>query len=310
MEVLNSRCLDATPCQDDSIFNGRQFYENMLGSDTTHYMPSTFIMPSLNTHNNLGGNFHSSSASQIDPFGPMDPALNTWTSQSTSYFPPFDACSLSGIPINQERWEPAFTNSMAVSQNASEQKIEAMQNPDDQTPLGDSVTRSRSTSRFSPASEEVKSPSKRKQYTELDTTAGATEEPKTGRKRRRRKTKEKSPEEKKARDEIRLQRNRLAASKCREKKRKETEEIAEKFNVLKQENKLLAIRLQESKYERNRIITLLLRHQHCEHAPPDDYMADLLQRVAAEATEIQPSESAISRTSRRSSEASTTISRE
>jgi len=121
---------------------------------------------------------------------------------------------------------------------------------------------------------------KRKSEAVADATDGT--QPKPKKKRGPRKTKQKTEEEKRAKEERKLERNRMAASKCRQKKKVATEQMMENFNELERQNHWMKACLEEAKQDRNKILALLLEHKECNHPAIDKCLESQLARIAEE----------------------------
>jgi hypothetical protein len=293
MEVAGGSYFNTTPRMEDAISNERHGYENMFGSEAPIFTPSALFALDTNSHDDLNDILCGNFTSQLGSSGTMNIGSNASGAQGTSYSPYPDPLYTSGIQANQEPWGAEFANAVALSENVPEINREDMQYSEDQTRVDDIP----SPTRTSQNGLKGELATKRAPDTMIDAA-----EPKPKKKRGPRKRKEKSAEEKKAKADKKLERNRLAASKCREKK-KETGERTEKFHELERQNKFLKASLEQLRHERNEVITLLMQHKECGHASTDNCTESLLPRVAAEAP-IQYNGSAMARTSSQSSQAS------
>jgi hypothetical protein len=85
-------------------------------------------------------------------------------------------------------------------------------------------------------------------------------------KRRQRKRKRQlTPAEEEAKHRKFLERNRLAASKCRQKKKKQTDHLEEKKTILEGENRLLKLQLGEARDEVNILKNFIMMHASYNH---------------------------------------------
>ena len=257
---------------------GKTNYDNMFAMDPALFNPSVANSQDPSVHQDLDNIL---SSQFMDQFGSLTPGFGSWNAQGTGFTPYADASFANGLPVDQQAGAGSAIESMTSgfpqhfpAQNGEEMQamqFSANQHPDGPRPLMTTEPGQNAMS-ADPAA-------KRK----VDITADAADElPKPKKKRGPRKTKQKTEEEKRAKEERKLERNRMAASKCRQKKKVATEQMMENFNELERQNHWMKACLEEAKQERNRILALLLQHKECSHPAVDKCLESQLARIAEE----------------------------
>jgi len=94
-----------------------------------------------------------------------------------------------------------------------------------------------------------------------------TTPPKNSRQRKRKRKRQLTPAEEQAKRTKFLERNRLAANKCRRKKKRQADHLKEKKTTLEAENKLLKLQLGETRDEVNTLQNIIMMHALCDHLP-------------------------------------------
>jgi len=205
----------------------------------------------------------------------MNTGLNAWSAhdQGTAFSPYPDLSYSSGFPVGQQQYGAGLSSAAGPEQNSTQQNSAGIQ----ATPYGGGGEKSTVSG---PGAHVTKS-KKRKSDTATGTT-DPTAPAKVKKPRGPRKKKEKSAAEKKAREEKKLERNRMAASKCRQKKKVATDDMVERHGVLERDCNLKRAYLEELKKERNIILELLLEHKNCGHLDLDKCLESQLQRITEE----------------------------
>jgi bZIP transcription factor len=271
---------------------GKGSYESMFAIDPVLFDTSASISEDPSSHqdldNILGGQFLDQLGSGS---GMLTPGFSAWNTQGTAYSPYPDMSYTHALPIDQQQagagpgigsLSSDFVQSFPESNGVEMQAVQlphSVQIDGLQSPTG---TKSDQTMvSAEPAA-------KRKSDAAADTTNGPLPKPK--KKRGPRKSKQKTEEEKRAKEERKLERNRMAASKCRQKKKVATEQMMEKFNELERQNHWMKASLEEAKQERNKIIALLLEHKECNYPAIDKCLESQLARIADEFENPQPTD--------------------
>jgi hypothetical protein len=274
---------------DHSIGKGK--YEDIYTMDPALFNSSASILQDPNSHqdldNILGGCFMDQLGSGS---GMMSAGFNPWDGQETSYSPYPDMSYTQALPVNQQGaglgGEPipnGYGQSFPEHRNAGMQAAPYSQN---QSTVQMNALEAPTGIKFGENTIVAETAAKRKSEVVASTIDGT--QPKPKKKRGPRKTKQKTEEEKRAKEERKLERNRMAASKCRQKKKVATEQMMDDFNELERQNHWMKACLEEAKQERNNILALLLEHKACGHAAVDKCLESQLARIAGEFEDPQP----------------------
>ncbi len=272
---------------DHSIGKGN--YESMFAMDPVLFNSSTSISRDPSTHqdldNILGGSF-------MDQLG-SGPALMTtgysaWDVQGTAYSPYPDMSFSQALPGDQQQSGPGLGGGLMANgfvpsfPEHGGMGIQPVSYPNNQSTVQmTGIEAPKSDANTGAAEPAVKGKS------EVAPNDADGTQPKPKKKRGLRKTKQKTEGEKRAKEERKLERNRMAASKCRQKKKVATEHMMENFNELERQNHWMKACLEELKQERNKILALLLEHKECNHPAIDKCLESQLARIAGE-FEAQP----------------------
>ncbi|KAE9370364.1 hypothetical protein N431DRAFT_33016 [Stipitochalara longipes BDJ] len=260
---------------------GKNSYDNMFAMDPALFNSSTTNSEDPSSHQDLDNILDSQF---LDQFGSLTPGFGSWNAQGTGYTPYADISYTQVLPVDQQQsgaelgiglMANSFVQNFPTHNREEIQAVPFSANqPSGEIdgPQALSIKSDQNVMSAEPAT-------KRK----ADTTANSTDEiPKPKKKRGPRKTKQKTEEEKRAKEERKLERNRMAASKCRQKKKVATEHMMENFNELERQNHWMKACLEEAKQERNKILALLLEHKECNHPAIDKCLESQLARIAEE----------------------------
>jgi len=263
---------------DHSAGARRPNYENLFAMDPALFNTSPSIPQDPNSHqdldNILGGSFLDQLGSGSGMNTGFTPGI-AWDTQATAYSPYPDISYTHTLPVDHQQSGAGLrVGSMAsgLVQSFPEPNgvdMQAVQFPD-----------SRPSVQIDGLETTAVPAMKRKSDAAADATDGTL--PKAKKKRGPRKTKQKTEEEKRAKEERKLERNRMAASKCRQKKKVATEQMMENFNELERQNHWMKACLEEAKQDRNKILALLLEHKECNHPAIDKCLEAQLARIADE----------------------------
>jgi hypothetical protein len=260
---------------------GKNNFDNMFNMDPALFN-ATSNSQDPSSHQDLDSIL---GAQFMDQFGVLTPGFGSWNAQGTGFTPYADASFTQSLQVDQQQsGAGSGIGSMAngfvqsfPTQNGEE--MQAIRFSANQPSVGVDGSRALMNVKSEQNTLSTEPPTKRK----VDTTADTVEElPKPKKKRGPRKTKQKTEEEKRAKEERKLERNRMAASKCRQKKKVATEQMMENFNELERQNHWMKACLEEAKQERNKILAMLLEHKECNHPAVDKCLESQLARIADE----------------------------
>lgn len=258
---------------------GKTNYDNIFAMDPASFNPSAADSQDPSAHQDLDSILGSQF---LDQFGALTPGFGSWNAQGTGFTPYADSSYTHGLPVDQQQVDASsamgsMTNGFAQDfQTQNGEQMQAVQFSGNQLSNGPQALMATEPDQNAIS---VDPAAKRK----VDVTAdAAVDQPKPKKKRGPRKTKQKTEEEKRAKEERKLERNRMAASKCRQKKKVATEQMMDNFNELERQNHWMKACLEEAKQERNRILALLLEHKECNHPAVDKCLESQLARIADE----------------------------
>lgn len=189
------------------------------------------------------------------PNGP-NPFFNGPSLQSQSYFGSFEEQQSNYFP--QATVPPQCTTNIPVTDcNNASQAVDGGQSPSTTLTTTEPRRGTRPKSKKEPLA------------------AGATDAAPPVRKRRARKNKKQlSDEEIRAKRERFLERNRIAASKCRDKKKDWTNKMEEKMRILQADRSLLKELAQTLMEEKRTLTALLHEHSSCNHQGLDAWLKE------------------------------------
>lgn len=260
---------------------GEESYENMLTVDPALFYTSAPISQVPDTHQDLddilGGLFKDQLGSSSSM---LNAGINAWHTQGTSNSPYPDVSYTHRLPIDQHGGGSianGFGQGFAEHYGVGMQAVLYSENQS-KIQLGGIEAQTGTKSGENTIIVELASNSK----SEVAPTAADGIQPNPKSQRGPRTRGPKTEEEKKAKKEQILERNRMAASRCRQKKKVATGHIIENFSKLERQNNQMKASVEELKQIRNKILMLLLEHKECSHPAIDKCLELKLAQIAGE----------------------------